>query len=230
MDNKTGKFIVLEGLDGSGKSVQYERLRQYLSQNGYKLAWADFPNYQSSFHGRLVGKYLRGEFGDVNEVDPHFSSWLYAGDRLEAKEKLLDWLAEGCILLTNRYVGSNLAYHTAKVPPAQRLAFMQWLKSLEYDTNGLPKEDLVVYFYVPVATAQRMVDRKEQRSYITERRDIHERNAAYLQAVNDQYLNLCGTEPNWVAFDVADPETGELLDPEIIHLGLVNFLKERGFL
>ncbi len=222
----TGKFIVLEGLDGSGKSMQYQLLRDYLQAQNYKFACADFPDYEGSYHGRLVGKYLRGEFGDVNEVNPYFSSWLYAGDRLEAKDKLKNFLAEHQILLSNRYVGSNLAYHSVKLPIEQRAGFVEWLESLEYKTNAIPKEDIVIYFHLPVAIAQRMVDRKATRSYIAERRDIHERNALYLQEVNEAYLNLCQTKAHWVALDVSDAVTGEMLPPNVIQERVLEILKQ----
>lgn len=226
-EDKKGKFIVLEGLDGSGKSVQYSLLCEYLRQAGNEVAPVDFPNYEGSFHGQLIGRYLRGEFGDIYEVNPYFSSWLYAGDRLEAKEKLQGWLSEGRTLVANRYTGSNLAYHSVKLPPEQRPAFINWLKALEYSTNAIPKEDVAVYFHVPVATAQRMVDRKAARSYISERRDIHERNAHYLQEVDAAYLALCQSEPNWFLLEVTDPTSGELLEAEVIHQRLIALLREQ---
>jgi dTMP kinase len=228
--NKNGKFIVLEGLDGSGKSVQYGLLCEYLRQNGHNVAPVDFPNYEGSFHGKLVGRYLRGEFGDTYEVNPYFSSWLYAGDRLEAKEKLEAWLEEGRTLVANRYTGSNLAYHSVKLPPEQRPGFIDWLKSLEYVTNAIPKEDAVIYLHVPVATAQRMVDRKAARSYTSERRDIHERDTDYLQEVNTAYLGLCQSEPNWFSLEVADPASSELLPAEEIHRRLIGLLQEQAVL
>jgi dTMP kinase len=222
-----GKFIVLEGLDGSGKSMQYRLLCDYLRENGYAVAQVDFPDYEGSFHGKLVGRYLRGEFGDVNEVNPYFSSWLYAGDRLEAREKLRHWLAEGQILVANRYAGSNMAYHSVKLPHEQRPAFVNWLKSLEFETNAIPLPDIVIYFYVPVATAQQMVDRKSARSYTSERRDIHERNTSYLEEVNAQYLALCRSEANWFALEVIDPATGEMFDPQTIHLRVIDLLQQQ---
>jgi dTMP kinase len=225
LHNKNGKFIVLEGLDGSGKSTQYARLCDYLSQAGYDLACVDFPNYEGSFHGQLIGRYLRGEFGDIYQVNPYFSAWLYAGDRLEAKEKLVSWLEAGRILVANRYTGSNVAYHSVKLPSAQRPDFARWLKALEYDTNGIPKEDLVIYLHAPVAIAQQLVDRKAPRSYTTERRDIHERNAHFLEEVDAEYLKLCQSEPNWKLLEVVNPASGELLDPETIHRQLIQLLR-----
>ena len=223
---KKGKLIVLEGLDGSGKSVQHRQLLTFLTQAGYKLASVDFPNYDGSYHGGLIGRYLRGEFGDIYEVEPHFSSWLYAGDRLEAKPQLLNWLNEDFIVVANRYVGANLAYHSAKLPPEERPGFIQWLKAIEYEANGLPREDLVIYLHAPVTLAQKMIDRKAPRSYTTEQRDIHERNTHYLEEVHQQYLTLCQSEPNWVSLEVADVTSGEYLSPELIHSSVAHILRE----
>src|SRR6476469_11165305 len=130
MNSTEGKLIVLEGLDGSGKSVQFALLSEYLLKNDFPFMTVDFPDYQGSFFGRLVGRYLDGEFGDVYEVDPYVSSLLYAGDRLASQAKLSGWLEEGRIVLANRYVGSNMAYHSAKLPAEQRPAFIAWLKRL----------------------------------------------------------------------------------------------------
>ncbi|MEI6046052.1 MAG: thymidylate kinase [Chloroflexota bacterium] len=225
-DKSKGKFIVLEGLDGSGKSTQYLRLCEYLSHVGHNLTRVDFPNYQGSFHGELIGRYLRGEFGEISQVNPYFSAWLYAGDRLEAKEKLVNGLEAGHTLVANRYTGSNLAYHSVKLPPAQRPGFLQWIKALEYETNGLPKEDLVVYFHLPVTLAQQMVDRKASRSYTTAQRDLHERNTLFLEEVDAAYLELCQTELHWRVLEVVDPASGELCDPEIIHRQLLELLRQ----
>lgn len=225
-----GKFLVLEGLDGSGKTLQFSRLCAFLKETGRKYQQVDFPDYEGSFHGRLVGRYLSGEFGDIYQVNPYFSSWLYAGDRLESKPKLEEWLAEGRLLVANRYTGSNQAYHSVKLPREQRPAFISWLKQLEYETNRIPREDLVVYFHIPVATAQRLVDQKKPRSYTAEQRDIHERNTGYLEEVDGQYLKLCATEPNWVCLEVADPESGNIFNPDLIQAQLLKIIRDHQIL
>src|SRR5256885_16083914 len=88
MDQTKGKLVVLEGLDGSGKSVQFGLLHDYLKSQNQPVVTVDFPNYESSFFGRLVGRYLNGEFGDVYEVSPYVSGMLFAGDCLEARPNL----------------------------------------------------------------------------------------------------------------------------------------------
>lgn len=224
-----GKLVVLEGLDGSGKTVQFELLYSYLKAQGLPVVTVDFPNYTGSIFGRLVGRYLNGEFGDVYEVSPYVSSLFYAGDRLEAREQLNAWLSEGYWILANRYVSSNMAYHSAKLPPQGRPAFLDWLKKLEFDTNGLPPADLVIFLHTPVATAQRMIAQKATRSYTQATYDIHERNQHYLEEVSQQYLEFCKTEPTWHQQNVTSPN-GEFLAPEIIQHALLQTLQSHGLI
>src|SRR5271167_2323176 len=104
-----GKFIVLEGIDGSGKRTQLELLARTFTERGIPFSQISFPDYEG-FFGKLVAQFLNGEFGALEAVDPHFSALLYAGDRLEAKPLLDAALASGKIVLADRYVGSNLAH------------------------------------------------------------------------------------------------------------------------
>jgi dTMP kinase len=223
----TGKLVVLEGLDGSGKTVQLKLLQERLINMGLTVAIADFPDY-NTFYGRLVGRYLNGEFGDVLEVNPYLSSLLYAENRKEAASNLWNWLEDGRVLLVNRYASANMAYHSVKLPAEQRAAFIAWVKELEYSSLvPIPREDLVIFFNSDVSVAQEMVDRKDVRDYTEKRRDIHERNTTYLKEVAQAYLGLCSTESHWVRLDVIDPATRTMYPPEHIHDRVIDLLKER---
>jgi dTMP kinase len=224
-----GKLVVLEGLDGSGKTVQLELLKAALQERQVKFATADFPVYQS-FFGKLAGRYLNGDFGDTDAVNPYLSSLPYAGDRFQHKNKLLQWKSEGYVVLINRYVGSNAAYHSVKLPEAERPAFVAWVQELEYAVYGIPREDLVLYFDNEVATAQKLVDQKAKREYTADKRDIHERDTTYLHKVAGQYLHLCATEPHWVRMGIFDPETGTLLPPQVIHESVLQTLKDKNII
>jgi dTMP kinase len=200
-----------------------------LLKNDYPLMTVDFPDYQGSFFGRLVGRYLNGEFGDVYEVNPYVSSLLYAGDRMESQPKLSGWLAEGRFVLANRFVGSNMAYHSAKLPPEQRPDFIAWLKRLEFAANRLPEPDLVIYLNASAATSHRMVAQKAARVYTGSSHDIHERNQTFLEVVAGQYLWLCENEPGWQRLDVTD-EAGNMRPREEIHAQILALLVERKLL
>ena len=182
-----GKFIVLEGIDGSGKRTQLDMLAQAFASREVPFAQISFPRYDG-FFGKLVARYLNGEFGSLEAVDAHFSALLYAGDRLEAKPIIESSLASGKILLADRYVGSNLAHQGARISSEKRAEFLQWLEQLEYQVYALPAEDLVIYLHVPPSIAHRLVGQKTARDYTKLQRDIQESNVAHLQAASEVFI------------------------------------------
>jgi dTMP kinase len=215
-----GKLIALEGIDGSGKRTQLDLLAGALAARGLAIMPIGFPRYESSF-GKLIARYLNGEFGSIDTVDPHLAALLYAGNRFEAKGELESALAAGKVVLADRYIGSNLAHQTERIPPQQRDEFMAWLKRLEYGLYGLPVEDLVVYLRVPVTEAHRLVGLRPAREYTTLRHDILEANVTHLEQTAIIYDRLA-TEANWARIDCVNPVSGGLYSPEEIHRLLLN--------
>ena len=173
-----------------------------------------------------MARYLNGEFGSLETVDPHLSALLYAGDRLEAKPEIESALAAGKIVLADRYIGSNLAHQTERVPPEQREEFLAWLKHLEYGLYGLPVEDLVVYLRVPAAEAHRLVGMKSARAYTSLKRDIQEADISHLEQTAIIYDRLA-TEPNWARIDCTNTASGALYSPEEIHRAVLQFVESR---
>jgi dTMP kinase len=220
-----GKLIALEGIDGSGKRTQLDLLAGSLQQRGLSTSLISFPRYES-FFGKLVGRYLNGEFGELTAVDPHLSALLYAGDRLEAKPEIEEALSAGKILLADRYIGSNMAHQSARVPPERREKFQQWLKRLEYGLYGLPLEDLVIYLRVPVSEAHRLVGLKAARSYTNLKRDIQEADMKHLEQTATIYDQLATAE-NWTRIDCINAASGKLLSPEEIHEGALKIVDAR---
>ncbi len=220
-----GKFIAIEGIDGSGKRTQLELLARVFAARGIPHARVSFPRYDSSF-GRLVARYLNGEFGRLDAVDAHFSALLFAGDRFEAKAELEAALAAGKTILADRYVGSNLAHQTARVGPQRREEFLSWLKRLEYGIYGLPPEDLVVYLRLPAVQAQRWVGLKATREYTQLQRDLQEADLKHLEQAALVYDRLA-TEPNWVTIECFDPAGGDLRPPDVIHAEVLAAVEAR---
>jgi dTMP kinase len=210
-----GKFIAFEGIDGSGKRTQLELLSRELRRRGVEHVCASFPRYDG-FFGRMVARYLNGEFGSLREVDAHFSAMLYAADRLEHKTELERNLAGGKMTLTDRYIGSNLAHQTARVPAKKQGEFMRWLEELEYGVYGLPREDLVIYLRVPAVKAQHLVGKKSKRGYTRRRRDLQEANLAHLRAAAKIYDRL-SRRRNWKVVDCLQRNGRDLFSPEQIH-------------
>jgi dTMP kinase len=220
-----GKFIALEGIDGSGKRTQLDLLARALEKLGHPLFQISFPRYES-FFGKLVARFLNGDFGSVDQVDPHLSALLYAGDRLEAKPELESALAAGKIVLADRYIGSNLAHQSERVPAEKREEFLAWLKHLEYGLYGLPVEDLVLYLRVPAVQGHRLVGLKSARSYTTLRHDILEADISHLEQTAIAYERL-STESNWVRIDCMDTISGALHSPEEIHRAVLRAVESR---
>ena len=220
-----GKLIALEGIDGSGKRTQLELLVQTLEARQLATLRVSFPDYESSF-GKLVARYLNGEFGALEAVDPHLSALLYAGDRLEAKPRIEAALSDGKYVLADRYIGSNLAHQSARVTPEKRRDFLEWLTRLEYGLYFLPAEDLVIYLRVPVEEAHRLVGLKAARAYTALQRDIQESDMKHLGETAKMYERLA-TERNWASIDCVDAASGALLAPEEIHTAVLRAVETR---
>ena len=197
-----GKLIAIEGIDGSGKRTQGDLLSKALARRGYSVFVTGFPQYDSSF-GLLVGRFLNGEFGALDSVDPHFTALLYAGDRFEAKPKLEAALNAGQIVLADRYIASNLAHQTARVPSQKRAEFLAWIEHLEYAIYGLPRESLIVYLRVPPVEAQTLVQQKAARSYTSAKQDLQEASLRHLEDAAAMYDQLAQRAP-WATIQCFD--------------------------
>ena len=208
-----GMLIAFEGIDGAGKRTQITRLAAALSARGIPAETISFPVYDS-FMGRLIERYLAGEFGPLEQVDPHFSAMLFANDRLMQKERVIRALESGKTLLLDRYVASNLAHQGSRVPAGSRGAFLDWLRKLEYTANELPREDLVLYLRIEPAEAQERMQLRRGGS--GKGGDLHESDAQHLTAAASQYDELARGE-NWITIDCYEPASGQARKPDEIH-------------
>ena len=210
----TGRLIAVEGVDGSGKRTQVELLAGALRLRGYGVVQTGFPIYESTF-GKLIGQYLDGRLGALDAVDPRFTALLYAGDRLEAKPMLEAALDEGQIVLADRYIGSNLAHQGARHAARGREEFLDWIRHVEYEIYGLPRELLVIYLRVPAQEAQKMVARKAAREYTTAAADLQEASLTHLESAAAMY-DLLAREAPWTTIQSFDELTGCMRSPEHI--------------
>jgi dTMP kinase len=219
------KFIVIEGIDGAGKGTQTDLLARAFEQRGIPFVKFGFPRYESSF-GRLIARFLNGEFGPLAAVNAHFSALLYAGDRFEAKPDLEAALDSGRTVVTDRYIASNLAHQAARVPAESRAEFISWLRQLEYGTYGLPVEDLVIYLRVPADEGHRLVGLKSARSYTAKSRDLQESDVLHLKEAALVYDELAQA-PNWVTIECFDARSEKLRSPEEIHRDVLEAVDAR---
>ncbi|OGH12583.1 MAG: hypothetical protein A2857_04460 [Candidatus Levybacteria bacterium RIFCSPHIGHO2_01_FULL_36_15] len=229
--NRKGKFIVIEGGDGSGKATQLALLKDYLEKAKIPVQTIDFPRYYDSFYGKVVARFLKGEFGSIKEVNPYLVSIVYALDRADAKADMNKWLEDGNIILANRYVPSNLAHQSSKLPPKERDRFLQWDMELEYEVNKLPKEDIVIYLHVPHEISSKLVknaNRKGRQYLGSKGKDIHEKDKDHLKKTEKIYQYLSKKFPHWVV--VGCVKNGLLRSREDIHKDILNVLKSKKIL
>jgi dTMP kinase len=209
-------LIAIEGIDGAGKATQARLLRERLAAAGYRAAVLAFPRYEQTFFARSITDYLGGRFGDLATVDPHFAALLYAGDRLESRALIADAAAANDVVVFDRYVASNLAHQAARVPPAEREAFLAWVATVEHEVYGLPKADLTLYLDVtPTAAAGLRQGRGARADAPTA--DLHEADASYLERCEQVYRALLATSylSEWVAIPCCDA-AGQVQAPAVI--------------
>ena len=182
-------FIVLEGLDGAGKSTQIALLHDFFARQGIESAYVHFPRYEAPVYGELITRFLRGEFGAADRVDPYLVALLFAGDRADAAPQLRQWLAEGKAVILDRYVYSNVGYQCAKLPAgAGRRRLARWIVDLEFTRNGLPRPDLSLFLDVPFSFTERKLTAAREgddRRYLQGAEDIHESSLALQRAVRE---------------------------------------------
>lgn len=215
---KQGKLIVIDGTDGSGKGTQTKLLVERLAREGHNVHLLDFPRYgnPSAF---FVEKYLRGEYGELKDMDAKKTSFFYALDRYDASFEARRWLDEGAILIANRYASSNKGIQMAKIAdPNERRRFLAWLNELEYDILHIPRPDLTILLHVPGDIGYDLVAKKDARDYLQGKtRDIHESNRAYLKDTVTAYLSLpdLDTHEHWTILECMEHE--QLLPIPVIH-------------
>lgn len=209
---KKGFFVVIEGIDGSGKGTQAKLLLKKLRKTKHKTAYFDYPNYET-FFGEMVGKYLMGDYGPT---DPYLASLLYALNRWEDKEKIAQALAEGRVVVSNRYVSANLIHQVGRIEnPQKKRAMVKWLNDLEFNNFKIPQPDLVIFLDVPVAVGQELIDCKEQRAYMKgEKKDEHEKDLAHQKNARTQALKLVKNNVGWMK--IGCTKHGKILSREEI--------------
>jgi len=226
LKKQKGKLIIIEGGDGSGKATQAQLLVSYLKKKKILVKYFDFPQYYQTFHGQTVARYLRGEFGTLDNISPYLASLAYALDRLSAKNQMDDFLKKGGVIVANRYSTSNMAYQGARFSDDnERKKFFDWLYQLEYKINKIPKENLVLYLHVPWQIGLALTAKKGERRYLSGKTDIHEKDILFRQKVEKMYLNLAKSKKNWVVIDAV--KDNQILPIETIHQKIVQTLVDK---
>ena len=168
-------------------------------------------------------KCLSGEFGDFVSMSPYLSSLPYILDRAGAKEKMIEALRSGHVIC-NRYITSNIAYQSAKLPEAKRDAFIKFIEDGEYGELELPRPDLVVYLYVPQEISKKLVEGRAERLPEERAKDQHEKNFDFQTKVAEAYKELCRERRGRKIINCAP--RGELLASEEIHKEVLNIVRK----
>lgn len=207
-----GYLMVVDGLDGSGKSTQLEQLSERLKNTDRPFRRISFPDYDSP-SSALVRMYLRGDFGGApGDVNAYASSSFYAVDRFASYKT--GWERDyraGALILAARYTTSNAIHQMPKLPKDQWDGYLRWMEHYEYDLLGLPRPDLTVFLDMPPEVAEQLILARYQGD--PAKKDIHERDAAYLRSCREAALHAA-ERLNWIVIKCA--ENNRPLPPEQI--------------
>ncbi len=192
-----GKFIVIDGTDGSGKATQSQLLTQRLFNAGLQVELADFPQYNTKSAG-LVEEYLSGKYGTPEEVGPYRASIFYACDRYDASFKIKKWLAEGKVVISNRYVTANMGHQGGKIDnKSERKAFFEWLYRIEYELFDIPKPDLNIILHVEANISQKLSQTRTKIDWAGKTNDIHQDDLNHLKNAEKVYSEIADSFPNF---------------------------------
>lgn len=193
-------------------------LQDYLTQKGIQYKYLHFPRTESPVYGDLISRFLRGELGDINQVNPYLVALIYAGDRADAKTLLQQWMEEEVTIILDRYVYSNIAYQCAKLHDGnQRDELKKWILQTEFGYFKLPRPDLNIFLDVPFSFTKRKLTEQRSgndRDYLNGARDIHEEDLSFQERVREVYLSL-EKENSFVRIDCSSADA-QMLPPDEI--------------
>ena len=203
-------LIVLEGLDGAGKSTQLKMATAYLSSMDRKVDFLHFPRYTAPIYGDLIARFLRGDYGAIDQVHPQLVALLFAEDRRDAGSLIRSWMNQGRVVLLDRYVYSNIAFQCAKLASREEAdALRDWILDLEYNRFGIPRPTLNLFLDVPLEFVGAKLKQARwggDRNYLAGKTDIHEADISFQARVRERYLEACSNDASFQRIDCADAE------------------------
>lgn len=218
------RFLVIEGLDGSGKSTQVEMLRTHLEHSEVEYRYLHFPRLEEGVYGKLIARFLRGEMGANDQVDPYLVALIFAGDRKDARTLMEQWMEQDYLVIVDRYVYSNIAFQCAKLNDFQeQKKLADWIMELEFREHMLPVPDMNIFLDVPFDfTKERLTGHRsgEDRQYLNGRQDIHENDLSFQERVREVYHSICSGLGDLDIVNCAD-EQGKMKSPEAIFNDLI---------
>ncbi|MEG1547291.1 MAG: hypothetical protein RR232_03650 [Clostridia bacterium] len=220
------KVIAIEGIDGSGKSVQFAMLHDALCARGLDVATREYPCYES-FFGRQVGKLLSSADGvSASEVDGKSMALWFALDRFEDFKDYHDGDAD--VLIINRFVLSNAVYQSIRDIDLGKPEIVDWVFELEYGHFGLPRPDAIIFYDVDTRQAQTNITQKGFREYVGDRKDVYEASRGIQQRARDKYLECAARYREIIV--VPCMKAGAFLAVEAIAAATLDALYARGII
>ena len=221
-------FIVLEGLDGAGKSTQIAKLRELFHSRGIESEYLHFPRFDAPVYGELIARFLRGDLGTVDAVNPYLVALLYAGDRADAAATIRRWIGEGKVVIVDRYVYSNIGYQCAKIADAEeRTRLREWILKTEFEEFAIPRPDLSLFLDVPFEfTAKKLTETREgdDRAYLNGSKDIHEASLDLQRRVREVYIDAA-QQGNDIEVVDCSTEEGTMASPEVIFERIMHYVE-----
>lgn len=217
-------LIAIEGIDGAGKGTQVQALVKRLHESGLSCGTLQFPRYAETTFGAAIGDFLNGRFGTLDQVHPQLAAVLYAGDRFESKDVLLQSLADNDVVVLDRFTGSNLAHQAAKLEGEQRQELSRWIDHVEHVVFGLPRPDLNILIDISSDWSRQLVSRKAARDYTDQEADLQEADVPYQEKVRRCYLDVADQRSDWAIVNSLD-EAGQLKSVEDVNNAIYNLVK-----
>lgn len=217
-----GKLIVLDGIDGCGKTTQFGLLTEKLREMNVPVKPVSFPEYDKP-SAALVKMYLGGDFSSVpGGVNSYAASSFYAVDRFASYK--LYWeeaYKKGSLILASRYTTSNAIHQMGKLPKEQWDGYLNWLEDYEYDKLGLPKPDCVIFLSMPLEISQKLL--MERYNGDSGKKDIHESNLEYMRSCLAS-AEYAAEKLGWRVVDCS--EGGSIRSIQSIHEELLSIIEE----
>ncbi|MEP3481403.1 MAG: thymidylate kinase [Fuerstiella sp.] len=217
-------LIAVEGIDGAGKGTQVQALVKRLQESGLRCGTLQFPRYSETTFGAAIGDFLNGRFGSLDQVHPQLAAVLYAGDRFESKDVLLERLACNDVVVLDRFTGSNLAHQAAKLEGQQRQELSRWIDHVEHTVFGLPRPNLNILIDISSDWSRQLVSRKAARDYTEQEADIQEADVPYQEKVRRCYLDVADQRSDWAIVNSIN-EAGKLKSVEDVHNDIYSRIK-----
>jgi dTMP kinase len=218
------KFIVIEGLDGAGKSTQLKMLLDRCERENIKYKYVHFPRTEEpGVYGKLISQYLRGDFGSLDAVHPQLVALIFALDRVDFAAQIRSWMEEGYMVIADRYVYSNIAFQCAKMKtPEEKVILSKWIIDFEFGYHKIPTPTVSMYLDVPFEFIKKSLENNREgdaRAYLDGKEDIHENDLSFQDKVRREYERMVATSNDFKKINCT-AESGDMMGAEEIHNGI----------